>query len=114
MQTAKNKNQKYFNDGVMKVYESVDRTLSSLVFEKIYFQKEKVGITRFYQAKTVGDEIDLLISIPIVPKWRTNYVCEIDENFYTVTQKQEVHDTIPPTYTLTLKRAPFNFTNGTA
>lgn len=54
-----------FEDGLLTICEADERTLTGTKMEHIRFGNRTVGVSRFWQAKTVGNKVDKLLSIPL-------------------------------------------------
>ena len=103
---------KTFNDGVCAVYrvENVagagEKPKKGLreKYGRIPFERRKVGLMRFYQAKQADVKITDVIRIPRQMGISTNDVCLIGDAQYQVRQAQLVPDTLPQSVDLTLER----------
>lgn len=72
--------------------------------ERVPFEKRKVGIRRFYNAKQENAEIEQLIRIPAQFNVSTQNVCIVGGVQYGIYQVQDVLDTMPEAKDLSLKR----------
>lgn len=101
-----------FNDGICAVYrvENVagagEKPKKGLCekYGRVPFERRKVGLTRFYQAKQADVRITDVIRIPRQMGIGTNDVCLIGGMQYRVQQAQLVPDTLPQSVDLTLER----------
>ncbi len=124
-----------FNDGLLSVCEAEERTLTRTKIENIRFGKRTVGVTRFWQAKTAGNKVDKLLSIPadatgvdlievndiVILDNETDWLWDTmtfdDEQMkdktgqYQILQIQEKFDARPPALYLSLEKVMHPFTD---
>ena len=93
-----------FNDGIAIICETKNKAIVKEV-ARLRFGIRTIGVTRFYQAKISGSNIDKLISVPVNKFVNAKSVILIEDEQYTVKQLQEKMDTVPPTVYITLLKA---------
>ncbi len=117
-----------FGDGLLTICEADERTLTRTKVEHIRFGNRTVGVTRFWQAKTAGNKIDKVLSIPleaaeallietqdiVILENETDWLwdrMEFDESemqdqagHYQIQQIQAKYDTAPPALYLSLEK----------
>lgn len=54
-----------FGDGLLSICETEDRTITGTKMEHIRYGNRTVGVQRFWQAKTAGNKVDKLVSVPM-------------------------------------------------
>lgn len=54
-----------FTDGLLTVCEVEERSLTRTKLEHIRFGNRVVGISRYWQAQTAGNQVDKLLAIPL-------------------------------------------------
>lgn len=54
-----------FNSGILSICEVDERKLIRTKMKGIRFGNRTVGVSRFWQAKTAGNKVDKLLSIPL-------------------------------------------------
>lgn len=54
-----------FGDGLLSICETDERSITGTKMEHIRYGNKTVGVQRFWQAKTVGNKVDKLISVPL-------------------------------------------------
>lgn len=104
--------QQTYNDGVVKIYEVNQTTISGKtpkknleIRENLRYGKKTVGVTRFYAAKQTNSKADKLIACPIRENVTATDVAILqDGKQYQVIQIQYPEDIEPPTMLLTLER----------
>lgn len=102
-----------FNDGVISILKAVDGVIESTVIEFPYGIKT-VGINRFYQAKTAGSDVKMVVSIPYNKKVHQTDLVELHD-FETNTKEVyridmlQVKDTAPRSIWLTLVGVPIKY-----
>lgn len=125
-----------FGDGLLTICEADERTLTRTKVEHIRFGNRTVGVARYWQAKTAGNKIDKVISIPlavaeavlietqdiVIMENETDWLwdrMEFDENemqdqsgHYQILQIQEKYDTAPPALYLSLGKLVHPFKDG--
>lgn len=99
-----------FNSGGLFLCSIENRSVTkTLLF--LRYKKEKIGVTRFYQARVSDSKIDMLISVPINPILvdtdRSKYVVELDGEFFDLDniQRDEENHKVQ----LTLKRGGIKY-----
>ena len=105
------KNRKFetFNDGTLVVCEVSGRALIGTKISGIRFGDKTVGVSRFWDAKVLGNTISRMICIPPISVIERNDVVLIEDKQYQIVQIQEKIDTFPPCLYLSLESvtAPF-------
>lgn len=101
-----------FNDGLAKIYYQKDiaepgefENLQMVVrYAGLPYEERRVGITRFYQGKQAGVEIDRVIRCPRRDDVHTqDVILDVSSNTqYTIEQVQVVIDLDPPSMDLSL------------
>jgi len=110
-----------FNDGICSIHAQVNASTPGnkpvmklkQIAERVPFEKRRVGIKRFYDAKQENAEIERLIRIPAQFKISTQDICMIDNVQYGIYQVQDVLDTMPQAKDLSLKRLEEKYEFGT-
>lgn len=103
-----------FSDGIATVLTAKNGVILSNAFSSIRYGIRTVGAIRFFQAKTAGTEIDMLISVPFNYLIKQNDLIELQsfhtgqKEIYEIKQLQ-VKDTIPKSLHLTLVRSSINY-----
>lgn len=64
-QVKNSKGLETFNDGILSICEAEERRLVSTKMEGIRFGNRTAGVTRYWMAKTAGNKVDKLLSIPL-------------------------------------------------
>lgn len=108
----KRKNKETFNDGILNVLKANKRTIESVVMSNVHFGNKTVGVSRFYNAATVGSVIDKLISVPFGVPINRLYLIEIEDEIFSIKQIQEKYDTLPPTLLLSLEKDSLKYVDG--
>ena len=101
-----------FNDGICAVYavenraEQGNKPKDSLAvkFPRIPYERQKVGIKRFYSAKQANVKVEDVLRIPYSNKVSTQDVCIIEGVQFHIQQVQHNYDTMPKSTDLTLQR----------
>ena len=65
MQVKNSNGYETFDSGLLSICDADERALISTKVEKIRFGDRTIGVTRFWQAKTAGNKVDRLLSIPL-------------------------------------------------
>lgn len=87
-----------FKDGYCDIYDG-----STLKYGKIAFEEQKLGITRFFSARTAQTEINRVISVPLIVGVSQYDTVVIADKKYMVELIQPTDETNPPSITLTLR-----------
>ena len=53
-----------FGDGLLTICEADERSLTRTKLEHIRFGNRTVGVTRYWQAQTAGNQVDKLLAVP--------------------------------------------------
>lgn len=101
-----------FNDGICCIYtqgniaQKGNMPVKGLKKKapRVPFEKRKVGIRRFYDAKQENAEIELLLRIPAGFAVSTQDICMIGDLQYGIYQVQDIQDTMPQSKDISLKR----------
>lgn len=112
-----------FGDGLLTICDADERTITRTKMEHIRFGNRTVGVQRFWQAKTAGDKVDRLVSVPLsAAKLRlvsTNDVVIIEtekaeksSHQYTIKQAQPKYDAEPPALYLSLEKLVHPYKDG--
>lgn len=104
----------FFGDGLLTICETEERRLTKTKMEHIRFGNRTVGVSRFWQAKTAGNKVDRLVSVPlsviyaIAIEVQNVVVMEHETNDsagqYRIIQIQPKYDTEPPALYLSLEK----------
>ena len=54
-----------FGDGLLTICEADERSLTRTKLEHIRFGNRTVGVTRYWQAQTAGNQVDKLLAVPL-------------------------------------------------
>ena len=93
-----------FNDGIISFFEINDDDSITAFAEGIRFGTKTVGSTRFFSAMEQQHRADKSVRVPrFAPEVDANTVAIIGEKQYTLLQVQEILDTTPPCFQLTLE-----------
>lgn len=122
-----------FTDGLLTVCETDEHNLTRTKMEHIRFGNRVVGISRYWQAQTTGNQVDKLLAIPlevlsmemievndvVILENETDWLWDsmsFDEKemkdragHYQIRQVQPKFDTEPPALYLTLEKAVHPF-----
>lgn len=102
-----------FGDGLLSICETEERSITGSKMEHIRYGNKTVGVQRFWQAKTVGNKVDKLISVPLevlqLNQILVNDVAilETEPGFpgqYQILQIQPKYDSRPSALYLSLER----------
>lgn len=112
MQIKRNLQFQTFNDGICSIFgksnNSKPGNMPVIGLEKkedrVPFERRKVGIRRFYDAKQENVEIELLLRIPAAFHVSTQDICIVSGVQYGIHQVQDVTDTMPQSKDISLKR----------
>lgn len=125
-----------FGDGLLTICEADERSLTRTKLEHIRFGNRTVGVTRYWQAQTAGNQVDKLLAIPlevldaeqievndvIILENETDWLWDnmtFDESemkdragHYQIKQVQPKYDTKPPALYLSLEKLVHPFKDG--
>ena len=125
-----------FTDGLLTVCETDERNLTRIKMEHIRFGNRVVGISRYWQAQTAGNQVDKLLAIPlevldmemievndvVILENETDWLWDsmsFDEKEmkdragqYQIRQVQPKFDAEPPALYLTLEKSVHPFKDG--
>ena len=102
-----------FGDGLLSICETDERSITGTKMEHIRYGNKTVGVQRFWQAKTVGNKVDKLISVPLevlqLDQILVNDVAILQTEpgspgQYQILQIQPKYDSRPPALYLSLER----------
>lgn len=101
-----------YNDGICVIYTVVNKAEAGnmpqkglqVKFDRVPFERRKLGLTRFYQAMQADVKVEDVIRVPRNRQIQTNDICSKDGRRYRISLAQEVKDTLPPSTDLTLIR----------
>lgn len=104
-----------FGDGLLTICDADERAINRTKMGRIRFGNRTVGVQRFWQAKTAGDKVDRLVSIPLpaaeFEPVSTNDVVIIEtekneksSHQYAIKQVQPKYDAEPPALYLSLEK----------
>lgn len=113
-----------FGDGLLSICEADERCLIGTKASHIRFGSRTVGVKRYWEAKTAGNEIAQLVSVPLellaaVPIYVGDVViletrAELKRNSgqYRILQIQPKYDSSPPALYLSLENLIHPFKDG--
>lgn len=102
-----------FGDGLLSICETDERNITGTKMEHIRYGNKTVGVQRFWQAKTVGNKVDKLISVPLevlqLDQILVNDIAILETEpgspgQYHILQIQPKYDSRPPALYLSLER----------
>lgn len=102
-----------FGDGLLSICETDERSITGTKMEHIRYGNKTVGVQRFWQAKTVGNKVDKLISVPLevlqLNQILVNDIAILETEpgspgQYQILQIQPKYDSRPPALYLSLER----------
>lgn len=102
-----------FGDGLLSICETDERSITGTKMEHIRYGNKTVGVQRFWQAKTVGNKVDKLISVPLevlqLDQILVNDIAILETEpgspgQYQILQIQPKYDSRPPALYLSLER----------
>ena len=102
-----------FGDGLLSICETDERNITGTKMEHIRYGNKTVGVQRFWHAKTVGNKVDKLISVPLEVLQLNQIlvndiaILETEPGFpgqYQILQIQPKYDSRPPALYLSLER----------
>lgn len=109
-----------FGDGLLSICETEERSITGTKMEHIRYRNKTVGVQRFWQAKTVGNKVDKLISVPLEVLQLNQIlvndiaILETEPGFpgqYQILQIQPKYDSRPPALYLSLERLVHPYKN---
>lgn len=112
MPRVNNKDMETFNDGALDICAVSERTIMGTKYSGIRFGKKTVGISRFWNAQMLSNNIDKLVSILPLPDIDRMDICVIDGEQYSIKQIQEKFDKKPACLYLSLERIPIQYKDG--
>lgn len=112
-----------FGDGLLTICDADERTITRTKMKHIRFGNRTVGVQRFWQAKTAGDKVDRLVSVPLsvagLGLVSTNDVVIIEtekaeksSHQYEIKQVQPKYDAEPPALYLSLEKLVHPYKDG--
>lgn len=102
-----------FGDGLLSICETDERNITGTKMGHIRYGNKTVGVQRFWQAKTVGNKVDKLISVPLevlqLDQILVNDIAILETEpgspgQYQILQIQPKYDSRPPALYLSLER----------
>ena len=102
-----------FGDGLLSICETDERSITGTKMEHIRYGNKTVGVQRFWQAKTAGNKVDKLISVPLevlqLDQILVNDIAILETEpgspgQYQILQIQPKYDSRPPALYLSLER----------
>ena len=112
MQIKRNLQFQTFNDGICSIFVKRNNSKPGNMpvtglekkADRVPFERRKVGIRRFYDAKQENVEIELLLRIPEAFHVSTQDICVVSGVQYGIYQVQDVTDTMPKAKDISLKK----------
>ena len=111
-----------FGDGLLTICEADERSLTRTKLEHIRFGNRTVGVTRYWQAQTAGNQVDKLLAVPLeildAEQIEVNDVIILESEMkdraghYQIKQVQPKYDTKPPALYLSLEKLVHPFKDG--
>lgn len=106
-----------FNDGVCKVYtaqniaEAGNKPKQKLIlkFDRVPYERRRVGVGRYYTAKQENAQIEELLRIPEQFKVSREDIFVVKGKVYGIEQIQGIRDVTPPACDVALKRLEINY-----
>lgn len=92
-----------FNDGVLSLYIIGEDERLKLQQQGLRFSLRTVGSKRFFEAMQQQHRADKVVRIPLISEPSANSVALIGDKQYIVLQVQEILDTFPKCWQLTLE-----------
>ena len=112
LQALVKKRVRAFIDGIADIYRVRDDDTIEPVQTGIRFQAMTVGSQRFFAAKDHQHSVDKMIAVPECPEPEANMVAVIGGRQYDILQAQEIRDSFPRTWQLSLERIKENNEHG--
>lgn len=112
MQIKRNLQFQTFNDGICSIFAKSNNSKPGNMpvtglekkADRVPFERRKVGIRRFYDAKQENVEIELLLRIPEAFHVSTQDICVVSGVQYGIYQVQDVTNTMPKAKDISLKK----------
>lgn len=111
-----------FNDGILSICEIDERIITRNKMEHIRFGNRTVGVQRYWNAKTAGNKVDRMVSIPLsvlgIDMVETQDVVILENEVaygdgqYQIMQVQLKYDAEPPSLYLSLEKLVHPFKDG--
>lgn len=92
-----------FTDGIADIYTVRDDDTIELMQGGICFEAMTVGSQRFFAAKDHQHSVDKMIAVPKCPEPTANMVAVINGEQYDILQVQEIKDSFPQTWQMSLE-----------
>lgn len=92
-----------FNDGILSLYSVTDNDGLALIQSGIRFGTRTVGSKRFFEAYEFQRKADKLVRIPQTKEPHADDVVIIEGAQYNILQVQDIKDTMPKCWQLTLE-----------
>ena len=97
------RNIRAFIDGICSIYTVNNDDTMTAARTGLRFAALTVGSVRYFAAKEQQHSIDKMIAVPYCPEPKANSVCVINGEQYDVIQVQEITDSLPRTWQLSLE-----------
>lgn len=125
MPKVKSRQFETFEDGLLTICAADERKLTQNKMEHIRFGNRTAGVQRYWQAKTAGNKVDRLLSVPlsvltiITVETQDVVIVETDKtensaNQYHIIQVQPKFDAQPPALYLSLEKVVHPYNDGRA
>lgn len=113
-----------FGDGLLSICEADERCLIGTKASRIRFGSRTVGVKRYWEAKTAGNEIAQMVSVPLellaavsiyvgdVVILETRAELKRNSGQYRILQIQPKYDSSPPALYLSLENLIHPFKDG--
>lgn len=124
MPRIRNQQFETFGDGLLSVFEADERKLVAVKANRVRFGNRTVGIKRFWEAKTAGNKVERMVSIPMEvlnkEKIYADDIVILDSKAeegraseqYKIVQVQLKYDSSPPAAYLSLESLVHPFKDG--
>ena len=89
-----------FSDGILEICTTDERRLIGTKVKEIRFGDRTIGVQRYWQAKTAGNKVDRLLSIP----YSETGIGLIETNDVVIIQVQPKFDSKPESIYLSLEK----------
>lgn len=107
-----------FGDGLLTICEAEERSLIRTKMEHIRYGSRTAGIERFWKAKTAGNEVSQLLSVPMSVleighiDTQDIVILEKESGQYQILQVQPKFDAQPPVLYLSLEKLVHPYKDG--
>lgn len=93
-----------FNSGIVRLAYILQGERLRYKGNPLRYNERTVGLRRFFQADQVGRKISKVIRVPKIKDISENDVAIINNNQYSIVQMQNIDDTKPKCWQLTLEK----------